>query len=505
MFYAALMQSGAFWANLQLHGQGMRRVLPTSTHMKRPRRDRWYYGLAILVTLAVTCLMLLIDPPLDQVTIGLAYLLGVVAIAASAGYGPGLLTALLSFTAFNFFFLPPRFSLHIANSQGLFQLATFLGVALIAGALAAYAHAQAEASRRSGAETIALYELSQRISAEVELDRILPAIATTTSELLSSPSVVVLLYDANGHLSERARTGTESATHAIQHVFIRDGAIVLGDLRVAERQNHRFDQHEQRLLDAIAAQVRLAIDRARLAQQAAHSQALAESDQLKSALLSSVSHDLRTPLATIKGASLTLLANDLQLDEATSSTLLHTIDAETDRLNRIIGNWLAIARIAAGTLRFERDWQSMAELVGAATARNAWAALTLHIAVPDDLPLVWANAALVDQVITNLLENAARYTPPGGAIHVTAQRCDDNAAFVAVTIADSGPGIEPAELPYIFDAFFSGAPPPGKQRGSGMGLAICKGIIEAHGGRIWAGRGSSGGATFTFTLPTRDV
>jgi two-component system sensor histidine kinase KdpD len=218
-------------------------------------------------------------------------------------------------------------------------------------------------------------------------------------------------------------------------------------LRIVERApDEGLNAHEQRLVNTLAAQARLAVDRARLVGQAAHTQALAESDRFKSALISSISHDLRTPLAVIKGAASTLLADEIAWDAATQQALAQTIDVEADRLNRIVGNLLDMSRIEAGVLQSERDWQDLAEVLG------------------------------------SVLQRMARQLD-----------------------GDYGPGIPSGQLTRIFDKFYRGPTPAGAAGGTGLGLAICKGIVEAHGGRIWAENCPDGGAAFTFTLPDRQL
>ena len=487
-----------------MSGQDIRRPLAAALERGVTRQPVRYLVAAGVVTAAT--LLAIVEPPLDRVTVALCYLLGVVGVAAGAGYAPAVVAAVLSFIALNYFFIPPRFSLHVADPQSLIQLVTFLAVAVIAGALAARAREQAERAARRATETDALYALSQQISTEVDLERILSTIAATTCRLLEAPRCTIALYDADGALRERCAVGEASPQLHVHRVLMRDGAAVLGAIAVYERAPRRsFRPREQRLLEGIAAQARLAVDRANLVTRAASAQAAVESDRLKSALLSSVSHDLRTPLATIKGASSTLIADDVVLEPPMQRELARTIDRETDRLNRLVGNWLDIARIEGGGLRLDRDWQDIAEIVGAATSRRRAAdpSRTLTVDVPAGLPLVWANAALLDQVLTNLLENAAKYAPSGTPIAVAVRVPGSPPDTLSVTVRDRGPGIAPEDLTRVFEAFYRSPHTAAERSGSGLGLAICRGIVEAHGGRIWAERSPEGGATFAFTIPTR--
>lgn len=460
------------------------------------------YIIAVLA-IGATTLLAFVQPPLDRATVALCYLLSVVAVAASAGYGPAILAALLSFITLNYFFIPPRLSLHVADPQSLLQLITFLSVATIAGTLAAHARQQAEQAARHAAEADALYALSQQISTELSLDRLLNAIATTTCELLALPCCTIALYDEHHNLQERCRVGEALATFTACHVPMQDGDAVLGVMTVYARPpKNSFQPAEQRLLAGIAAQAQLAIDRIKLAAQATSAQAAIESDRLKSALLSSVSHDLRTPLTTIKGASSALLEDAMNLDQHTQRELITTIDNQTDRLNRLVGNWLDIARIEAGGLRLGCDWQDIAEIVGAVVQRQAHAHQAIEVHIPADLPLIWANATLVDQVLTNILDNAVKYTPQGTAIAIHAQARDVTNEML-IMLQDCGPGILPEDRPHIFETFYRGRHTNTSHSGSGLGLAICRGIITAHGGAIWAEFPSDGGTIILFTLPTR--
>jgi two-component system sensor histidine kinase KdpD len=463
------------------------------------------YGAAPLALVAASLLMVIVAPRLDRANVGLFYVLTVIITATVFGTGPGVLVACASFLAFNYFFFEPRYTLQVTDPQHAFQLAIFLGVAIGAGTLAGRARSQAQRAERHAAETDALYALSQAISAEVDLGRILATIAETTCRLLGAPYCAVLLSEGGEGERELASAGVTQPGLRPFAFPIGQGNSMRGALRVSERApGAGFSIHEERLLDAIATQAYLAIDRAQLVERAAHTQALAESDRLKSALLSAVSHDLRTPLAVIKGASSALLADDVSWEAEVRRSLTQTIEVETDRLNRIVGNWLQIARIEAGALPIERDWQDIADLVGIAVLQciRRFPAQRVALALAPDLPLVWANAALLDQVLTNLLENAARYSPPGRPVTVAAREGDGDTLVIA--ICDDGPGIAEREREQLFQPFFRGSA-AGQGQGSGLGLAICKGIVEAHGGQIWVSSAAGGGSIFSFTLPTGKV
>ena len=468
------------------------------------------YAIAVLVVALIALFIELVGPAIQIVNIALLFLLGVVVMATTAGTGPGILTSLLSFLAFNFFFVAPRYTFHVDSAQDGVRLASFLTVAIIVSSLAARARVAAERQRRRAAEIAALYDLSQTISAQVDLERILPAIAEATCRLLRVDACTVLLYDTAGRLVTHASIGQPEPRLQAINVPVRNGPTVLGILRVVERTpGGGLGQDDRRLLDVLAAQARLAVERARMVEQVAHAQALAESDRLKSALLAAVSHDLRTPLTVMKGATSTLLLDEIPWDAATRRTLTSAIDTEIDHLDRIVGNLLNMSRVESGALPADRDWQDLAELLGAVLRRMAGqlASRPIEVNLAPDLPLVAINATLIEQVLTNLLENALKHTPPGTAIAILAQHgvSPAEAPGVVVAVRDHGPGVAPGDLERIFDKFYRGGRAADQASGAGLGLAICKGIVEAHGGRIWATNCPDGGMVFTFTLPVSTV
>jgi two-component system sensor histidine kinase KdpD len=256
-------------------------------------------------------------------------------------------------------------------------------------------------------------------------------------------------------------------------------------------------------LETFASQTALAIERARLAEEAEQAQVRAETERLRNSLLSSVSHDLRTPLASITGAASTLLENEAHLDAATRRDLLESLHEEADRLNRLVQNLLEMTRLESGALQLHTEWHPVEEVVGAALGRfgKALAGRAVATRVPSELPLVPMDDVLIEQVLINLLDNALKYTPPGSPIEVTAA---DTGGAVLIEVADRGPGLLPGEEQRIFEKFHRSEATP-TVRGAGLGLAICRGIVQAHGGRIWAENRPGGGVTVRFTLPVKDA
>jgi two-component system sensor histidine kinase KdpD len=229
----------------------------------------------------------------------------------------------------------------------------------------------------------------------------------------------------------------------------------------------------------------------------------AETERLRNSLLSSVSHDLRTPLASITGAASTLLESEERLDAGTRRDLLEALHEEADRLNRLVQNLLEMTRLESGALQLRTEWHSIEEVVGAALGRfgKALARRAVSVRVPADLPLVPMDDVLIEQVLINLVDNAIKYTPPESPIEVSAE---DTGAAVLIEFADRGPGLPPGEERHIFEKFHRAEVTP-PVRGAGLGLAICRGIVQAHGGRIWAENRPGGGVTVRFTLPRKEA
>jgi two-component system sensor histidine kinase KdpD len=296
-----------------------------------------------------------------------------------------------------------------------------------------------------------------------------------------------------------AGRGTDTLPAAASlHLPLRGSHAVLGVLSVrpdAALLPLAPDQAE--LLETLAHQAASALERVRLAEDAERARVTAETERLRSTLLSSVSHDLRTPLAAITGAASSLVSG-ASLPAQAETELKQTILEESERLNRLVGNLLDMTRLESGTLQPQREWHSIEEVVGSALARldAALAGRELRVEMPDDLPLVPMDPTLVEQVLMNLLDNAVKYTGPGAPIRISAR---PDGASLLVEVRDGGPGLPAGSEERVFEKFYRGESSHG---GFGLGLPICRAIVSAHGGRIWAERGESGGAVFRFSLPT---
>jgi two-component system sensor histidine kinase KdpD len=283
-------------------------------------------------------------------------------------------------------------------------------------------------------------------------------------------------------------------------LLLRGARDKVGVLAVRPRHRRTFVDPEQRLLlETFASQVASSLERARFAEEAKRSEVAAEAERLRSSLLSSVSHDLRTPLGVITGATSTLLQDGPPLDPAARRDLLENVHEEAERLNRLVRNLLEMTKIASGAIQPQKEWHPLDEIVGVALNRldERLKGRPVNVDLARDLPPVPLDPVLVEQVFLNVLENALKYTAPESPIDISATAAP---GAVLVEIADRGPGIPSSELEHVFEKFYR-LRPEISDGGAGLGLAICRGIIEAHGGKMWVEAREGGGASFRFTLP----
>jgi two-component system, OmpR family, sensor histidine kinase KdpD len=503
---------------------------PASAQRRRPERTDWpAYAEALGVVAFCTGLAWLMFPRFGLSNLVMVYLLGVVAVAARSDRGPTVFASVLSVATFDFFFIPPFFSFSVSDTQYLVTFAVMLVVALVISGLTVRIRAQATAARDRERRTAALYAMSRELASTRGVDDLL-AIAIRHIVDVFPAEVAVLLPDPTGRLTPRpvpaATLRTDTAEQAVaEWVYSHrelaglgtstlPGAAALyvpligsrgaaGVLGVKPSEPHAFDSPEQlHLLETFANQTALAIERAALADEAQASQVRVETERLRNSLLSSVSHDLRTPLATITGAATTILDSGSRLDQRTQQELLESVRDEAERLNRLVENLLEMTRLESGALRLRRDWHPLEEVVGAALGRLAKSLgrRRVTVSIPPDLPLVKIDDVLIEQVFVNLLDNAVKYTPPDSAIRIIVTATDQS---VTAEIADHGPGLPKGQEARVFEKFYRAASQG--LRGAGLGLAICRGVVMAHGGRIWAHNLPEGGVAFLFTLPLADT
>ena len=474
------------------------------------------YAAGALVTTLATSLASLAASHTTLAHVMVIYLLGAVRIATRYGVAVSTFTIAASALCFDYFSIPPIFAFALPDAHSVLTLGGLLVTAIIVCTLIQRLRHQRTVARESEARTLALCELSLDLS-ETDGTNELPRIAERHLRRLFGPETRVLvrhadreLIDELGSESERAlardalcrgelRTA-ESDAGALGFQPIASGAQPLGLIRVALPAGGAAQARDHEvLLAACADRIAVAVDRLTLGEAARRAQVEVEAEHLRNELLSAMSHDLRTPLASILAAGTTLLGRASAADGG-QQELLETIVEETERLNRLVTNLLSVTRLESGRVQLNRSPEALEDLIAGVLSRlsGRLAGRALEIAYPHELPLVNMDPVLVDQVLVNLLENALRYTPAGSPLAIQVLVAEDE---VSVEIADRGPGIAEGERERVFEKFYRGAEAKQKDGGSGLGLTICRAVARAHGGRIEIRPRSGGGTSVEFALP----
>ena len=456
----------------------------------------WKYLFAFLLIGVITVAFFSLRDVLETTVIALLFLIPLGLITAYWGLGPGVTSALITFLAFNYFFIPPYHALTVHRPADVVILIVFLIVAIVISQLVGQAQAGLAAATAREREATQLYELSTAFT-------VLPddhAIA----QILAKQVYAV----AEGEYVELDVTGPNPFAYPLPEIkppsrppdlIVPIEAVrgVLGEIRLW-RAAPAISSSEKRLFQTFASQGALALERAWLAQAESRTKVLEESDRLKSALLSSVSHELRTPLSTIKAAASSLRGKEVNWDSPARMELVAAIDDEADHLNMLVGNLLDMSRIESGALQPKREWNILAEIVGDVLGRMRRLAEehTLNVDVPQDLPLIPVDYVQMEQVFTNLISNSLKYAPANTVVWIQARVEGD---VMHVQVSNQGPQIPSEHLERIFDKFYR-ITAADKVTGTGLGLSICKGIIEAHGGHIWA-ENLPDGLAFNFIIP----
>jgi len=489
-----------------------------------------YFWAVVVVVLCTGLGYLMFLQEFGPVNIVMVYLLGVVATSLRFGRGPSILASFLSVAAFDFFFVEPLFSFAVTDTQYLFTFAVMLATGLVISTLTTRVKAQAEIARKRERRIAALYSLSRELAATQDVNEIADAVARHSGNAFDA-QVAVLLPDANKHVEvrgglainsfrpdekdrgvaqwvfdhgEKAGFGTSTLPGAdAVYLPLRVKSGTVGVIGVRPSALSRLLEPDQvHLMEAFAGQAAVALERANLAAEAERVRVLVESERLRNSLLSAVSHDLRTPLTAIAGASSTLIEGGENLAPEARRELLESIGDEAESLNHLVGNLLDMTRLEAGALTVQKEWQSVEELVGAVLNRlgRKLAERAIVTRVPPDLPLLFVDGVLIQQVLANLLENAEKYSPPSAAIEISASSLGKT---VVIEVADHGPGLPPGDEKRVFEKFYR-SPAVRSRSGAGLGLTICRGIVELHGGKIWAKNHRDGGAVFGFSLPVEE-
>ncbi len=492
-----------------------------------PHRPWRRYLQSTLLVAAATLVSVPFSLLISPVNLVMLYLVVVVVSAVFLGRGPSILASVLSVLAFDFFFVPPHLTFAVSDTE---YILTFIGlflVGLVISTLATRAREQADAARFSAEQTTELYELSRDLAAVYGLDDILRALIRHIQGTFGREGVILLPDHGrlastvgNGELElnenelavgdwvlrhgEPAGRNTNTLPGAqLRYLPLKTARGVLGVLGI--RGSGEVDRYltpeQERLMEAFASQAAVAIERAQLAEQARQAQVLQGAEQLQTALLNSISHDLRTPLVSITGALSSLQDQDAQLDGVSRRRLIENAREEAERLNRLVGNLLDMSRVEAGALRLRLEPSDVQDVIGSALAQldEPLRGRRVRVDVPDGLPLVPMDFALMTRVLVNLLDNAIKYSPPGSPIEVETKVA---AGHLEIDVSDRGVGVPHEDLSRVFDKFYR-VQRPGRVVGSGLGLSICKGIVEAHQGFIAAENRPGGGTTITICLPER--
>ncbi|EXF92585.1 histidine kinase [Pseudomonas fluorescens HK44] len=509
-------------------------VLDSDEQQHQPRQRSahslvWFdYALALLATVLASALAWAVSSILPLPNISLVFLAAVLLVAVRSSLGPALACAALSFLTYDFLFIPPTFSFAIQREEDVLTLLFFLLMAALTGNLAARQRRQLEALRDTQQETSELLDLSRKLTAATDRQAVISAAA---AHLVGWNDLQLCLVNRDGQGGWKVETGgplqfseaeRAAADWAWQHdqpagmgtgtlpfgrwwwwpLSVDDGP--LGLLGVCPKEGQQLSGQRRRLLTALSQPLAQALARAQLADDLEAARLHGETEQLRSALLASVSHDLRTPLTSMRGSIDSLLALGEAIPLEDRRELLEGTRDEAERLDRYIQNLLDMTRLGHGALKLARDWVSPADIVGSSLnrLRAVLAPLQVSTDVPSELPLLYVHAALIEQALVNVLENAARFSPAHGRLQLSAGASDSELFF---SVSDEGPGIPEEERAKIFDMFYTAARGDRGGQGTGLGLAICQGMVGAHGGRISVADGIEGrGTCITIHLPLQE-
>ncbi|WP_191831889.1 sensor histidine kinase [Pseudomonas fluorescens] len=484
-----------------------------------------HYLLALVATVLAAGISWGVSAVLALPNISLVFLAAVLLVAVRSSLGPALACAAMSFLTYDFLFIPPNFSFSIQREEDVLTSLFFLLMAALTGNLAARQRRQLQALRETQEQTNQLLDLSRKLTAATDRQAVFNA-AGQHLDGWNDLQVCLLERDVEGRLQVASAASVQfndneraAADWAWQH----DQAAGLGSdtlpngrwwwwplsveeqplalLGVRPRQGQSLTAQRRRLLKALSQPLAQALARARLAEQLEAARLHGETEQLRSALLASVSHDLRTPLTAMRGSIDSLLALGEAIPMADRQELLEGTRNEAERLDRYIQNLLDMTRLGHGGLKLARDWVAPTDIVGSALnrLRVLLAPLQVSTEVADGLPLLFVHAALIEQALVNVLENAARFSPVNGRLQLQVSADDE---YLRFAVSDEGPGIPAADREKIFDMFYTAARGDRGGQGTGLGLAICQGMIGAHGGHILVGEGIDGhGTCITLCLP----
>ncbi len=497
------------------------------TPVLRPTSSWLHYALSALLVALVTMVSLPIYGRIHSTNLVMLYMAVVVISALYLGRGPSILASILGVLVFDFFFTEPRFTFVVNDTQ---YIITFLGLFIVSIAISTLTgrvRDHVEVIRAQEQQSSTLYALSRELTLSTDLDTVLAKVIEQIGQTFNRQVVILLpnestlvvraatprftidqdeqavavwAYEKN-HVAGR---GTDTLPAAkVRYQPLQVAGRVVGVLGVKPDESNRLNPSQRALLDAYASLAALAIERGQLTEQARQAEIASVTEKLQTALLNSISHDLRTPLVSITGALTSLDEQSDSLKEEYRKSLIITAREQADRLNRLVGNLLSMTRIESGAIKLNREPGDIQDVIGTALEQldSRIAEHEIRVNVPDDFPLVTMDFTLIVQVVVNLLENAVKYSPRGSLIEVSASLVENK---VQLEIMDRGIGIPPADLTRIFDKFYR-VQRPENVSGTGLGLAIGKGIVEAHHGNIYARSREGGGTILSMELPLNDI
>lgn len=487
-------------------------------------RKFFRYLISIVLVALVSLVIIPVHKVIEPVNLVMLYLAAVVIAAVYLGQGPAILASVLSVFVFDFFFVDPRLSLTVNNTQYLISFLGLLGVGLIISTITSRLYSQLELIRRREANTTILNSLSRDLTGAYNLGDILNLVVNHLSQAFNNPVVILLPDDdelicaatsASLTLNEQELTaaswafqnqepaGRGQTDHPVNLCYIPLSTLyktigVLG-VELPEGDKSTMQEHLQ-LLQGFANLAALAIERAHLAEQANQAQVLKNTEQLQATLLNSISHELRTPLATITG-TLSALTTSLEIstgDMTARQELLETAYEEALRLNRLVGNLLDMTRLESGAYQLHLEPCDVQDLVGIALSRfgERRHKQSIQVTLADELPLLMIDVDLLTQALVNVLDNAAKYSPEDRPIDII---CSQEREELILSVADRGIGIPAEDIDKVFKKFYRGQSDR-RTGGIGLGLSISQGIVEAHQGRIWASARPGGGTILSIAL-----
>ncbi len=491
----------------------------------------WRYGVAILILIAVTLFGLMVDPYIESTNLVMVYLLAVVISAVYLGRGPAILSSFLGVLAFDYFFINPIFTFTVNDTQYILTFLGLLIVGLIISNSAALLRDQVAVLRKKEAQTQSLFQLSRELTSAPSLQQILKIANESVSAILERKSIL-LLPENNALVSryasedfainenelavaewsfkhgQAAGRGTDTLPATpIRFVPLNTAHGPVGVIGIKASGADALLTNDQRmLLDGLANLIAQAVERTNLVSEATKHEMLRNTEKLQSALLNSISHELRTPLASITGVLSSLEDSEKshppsrKLDLKTKLELLDSATEQARQLNRLVENLLNMTRLEAGSVHLNLGPCDPQDLVGSVVQQfsNRCQDHPIHLEIPDDLPLITCDTVLIAQVITNLLDNACKYSPAGSPVTIGVK--NNNQGTIEFFIQDQGIGLPEEELEKVFIKFYR-SPYHRNTTGTGLGLSICKGIVEAHGGQINVKKNPEKGLTFYFILP----